>query len=175
MQPHRQRPPAPVGRDPGLERDAVAFHEALADLVRVYQFRDRMSISWHGISVTQCYALEALVDRGALTMNELAGLLWLDKSTASRVADGLEAAGLVRRTPHPTDGRSILLEPTRTGRGLHQRIVTDLIAGEKALLEDFAPEVRQAATRLIARLARVATARARGQADCPPAHPDSSF
>jgi MarR family transcriptional regulator, 2-MHQ and catechol-resistance regulon repressor len=149
----------------------VAFHEALADLVRVYQFRDRMSISCHGISVTQCYALEALVHGGSLTLNALASLLWLEKSTASRVVDGLETAGHVRRTPHPFDGRSILLEPTRTGRVLHRRIVADLIEKEKALLQDFRPEVRQATTRLIAQLARAATERARAQAECSPSPP----
>src|SRR5262245_16703115 len=115
----------PVTDQPsGHDRDAQAFHEALADLVRVYQFRDRTSIGCHGISVTQCYALEAVVERRMLTMNGLATLLWLDKSTASRVVDGLETAGFVRRIRHPVDGRSILLVPTATGRRLHARIVS---------------------------------------------------
>ena len=33
----------------------------MADLVRVYQFRDRDHICCHDVSVTQCYALEMLV------------------------------------------------------------------------------------------------------------------
>jgi DNA-binding MarR family transcriptional regulator len=153
-----------------LERDAAELHQALSELVRVYQFRDRTSICCHGISVTQCYALEAVVERGAITMNELAALLWLDKSTASRVVDGLESAGFLRRTPHPSDGRSIHLEPTPAGREIHARIVRGLIGEEKALLRDFDPEVRQATARLIARLARAASARSRARAQgcCPP-------
>ena len=156
--------------DPSLERDASDLHVALADLLRIYQFRDRTSICCHGISVTQCYALEAVVHRESLTMNELAALLWLDKSTASRVVDGLEEAGHLRRAAHPSDGRSILLTATVSGRALHERIVRDLIEEEKQLLEDFDPEVRQATARLIARLARAAAQRARGRwkGCCPP-------
>ena len=146
--------------DAGLDRDAAELHAALADLVRVYQFRDRNSICCHGISVTQCYALEAVVQRGSITMNELAALLWLDKSTTSRVVDGLEAAGHLRRVPNPADGRSILLEATGSGCVVHARIVEDLLEEEKALLRDLDPEVRQVTARLIARLARVAAERA---------------
>lgn len=156
MQPLSIRRP----EDPALRRDAEDLHEALSELVRVYQFRDRTSICCHGISVTQCYALEAVVQRGSITLNDLAALLWLDKSTASRVVDGLEKAGHVRRLPNPADGRSILLEPTAPGRALHARIVQDLIEEEKALLADFDPEVRQATARLIARLARAVSERA---------------
>lgn len=165
----RRRPvttvsPEASAAEASLERDASDLHVALADLLRVYQFRDRSSICCHGISVTQCYALEAVIHRGSLTMNELAALLWLDKSTASRVVDGLEGAGYLRRTSHPSDGRSLLLAPTATGRALHDRIVRDLIDEEKQLLADFDPEVRQATARLIARLARAAGERARGRA-----------
>jgi DNA-binding MarR family transcriptional regulator len=153
-----------------LDQDALELHDALSDLLRVYQFRDRTSICCHGISVTQCYALEALVQKRALTLNELASLLWLDKSTASRVVDGLEEAGHVRRSPHPSDGRSILLEPTKGGRELHERIVHCLVDEEKELIRDFDPEVRQATARLIARLARAAAERERGRGrGCGPA------
>ncbi len=168
MQPLSIRRP----EDPALRRDAEDLHEALSELVRVYQFRDRTSICCHGISVTQCYALEAVVQRGAITMNDLAALLWLDKSTASRVVDGLEKAGHVRRVPNPADGRSILLEPTAGGRALHDRIVQNLIEEEKALLADFDPEVRQATARLIARLARAVSERASRVRGCAAPSPE---
>ena len=47
--------------------DATAeeLHAALSALIRVYQFRDRDRICCHDVSVTQCYALEALVKLGA--------------------------------------------------------------------------------------------------------------
>ena len=82
--PRRPRP-----ADGTLPEDARAVHEALSDLVRVYQFRDRDRICCHDVSVTQCYALEALIRRGPITLGELAAELYLDKSTASRVVGTL--------------------------------------------------------------------------------------
>src|SRR5947208_16550647 len=102
--------------------EATRLYAALSDLVRVYQFRDRDRICCHDISVTQCYALEALVAGGPQTLNQLAGTLLLDKSTASRVLDALVAKGYATRKPHPEDGRAVLLAATAQGRRLYERI-----------------------------------------------------
>ena len=151
--------PIVTAPSPALEQDTRAFYEALSDLLRIYQFRDRDRICCHDVSVTQCYALEALVRRGPLTGNELAAELYLDKSTASRVVDALERKGYVERTRHPGDGRSVRLEITASGRALHDRIVAGILAEEQALLADFDPEIRRALTALLQRLARAAGAR----------------
>lgn len=148
--------PAPADR---LERDAEALHSALNELVRVYQFRDRDRICCHDVSVTQCYAIEALVRRGPSGLNDLAADLYLEKSTASRVVATLERKGYVTRSPHPEDGRAIVLGVTAAGRRLHDRIRKDLVNEAKGLLQDFEPEVREGAARLILRLARAAAAR----------------
>jgi MarR family transcriptional regulator, 2-MHQ and catechol-resistance regulon repressor len=142
-----------------LVRDAAQLHQALSDLVRVYQFRDRDRICCHDVSVTQCYALEALVRLGPRTLNELAAELYLDKSTASRVVTALERKRYVARAPHPQDRRALLLTPTAAGRRLHDRIRRELLSEEQELVRDFPPRVRQAAARLLARLARAAEAR----------------
>ena len=142
-----------------LDREATALHQALSELVRVYQFRDRKSVCYHDISVTQCYALEALVRSGPLTLGELAAELYLDKSTASRVIDSLERKGYASRSTDPDDARVRLLAPTAAGRRLHKRIQNELIEAQKELIRDFDPEVRQATARLIARLARAASDR----------------
>ena len=72
---------------------------AVADLVRVYQFRDRDRICCHDISVTQCYALETLVEHGPLRLSALADRLFLDKSTTSRVVGTLVKKGYVEQAP----------------------------------------------------------------------------
>lgn len=148
-----------VPADAALDRDARAFYDALSDLVRVYQFRDRDRICCYDVSVTQCYALEALARRGPLTLNELAAHLYLDKSTASRVVDALERKEYVTRRPHPQDGRALLLEATPGGRVLHSRIEADIVEEERRLLAGFAPEVRESMVRLLGRLASAAAAR----------------
>lgn len=154
-----------------LETDAEELHAALSELVRVYQFRDRDRICCHDISVTQCYALEALIRRGPSGLNDLAAELYLDKSTASRVVASLERKKYVTRQPHPDDGRAVVLTASPTGRRLYERIRTDLVGETRDLLQDFAPEVRKGAARLILQLARAAAERsgvAPGSGCCPP-------
>jgi MarR family 2-MHQ and catechol resistance regulon transcriptional repressor len=158
----------PAGR---LEADAAELHAALSELVRVYQFRDRDRICCHDISVTQCYALEALIRRGPSGLNELAAELYLDKSTASRVVATLERKKYVTRERHAEDGRAVVLTVSRAGRRLYERIRTDLVGETRQLLEDFPPEVRKGAARLILQLARAAAERSgvgTGAGCCPP-------
>ncbi len=147
-----------VPQDSALARDAEELYDALEDLLRVYQFRDRDRICCFDVSVSQCYALEGLVRRGDMTLNDLAAYLYLDKSTASRVVDALERKGYVSRSPHPKDRRAVLLEATAAGRKLEGKIRESILAEERQLIADFAPEVRQAMTQLLRRFARAAAA-----------------
>jgi MarR family transcriptional regulator, 2-MHQ and catechol-resistance regulon repressor len=153
--------------DPVLQRDAEALYDAVSELVRAYQSLDRDRICCHDISLSQCYALEGLVRRGGLTLNQLAAHLYLDKSTASRVVDALERKGYVDRSTHPRDGRAVLLVATAAGQTLYRTIRKGLLDQEEALLAGFDPEIRQAMTQLIARLARAVSARVEaGGAGC---------
>ncbi len=145
--------------DPQLQQDAEALYEALGDLIRLYQFRDRDRICCHDLSITQCHALEVLSVRGGLTLNEVAAELYLDKSTASRVVAALERKGYVERTEHPEDRRAILLEVTGTGQALYKQIHGEIIEQEKGLLTDFDSGTRQSMTKLIRRLAAAAADR----------------
>jgi DNA-binding MarR family transcriptional regulator len=145
--------------DTELENDAIELHGALSDLVRVYQFRDRERICCHDISVTQCYALNALIRRGDLPLTGLAAELYLDKSTTSRVVDSLVNKGYVKRSSDPSDGRALRISVTSQGKKLHKRIELDLVDEMKKLVADIDPDIRQATVRLVARLARAATDR----------------
>jgi MarR family transcriptional regulator, 2-MHQ and catechol-resistance regulon repressor len=149
-----------VRRDDG-RRAAAALHAAVSDLVRVYQFRDRDRICCHDISVTQCYALELLAERGPLRMGALAEQLFLDKSTTSRVVTTLVRKGYVEQKPDAADGRAVALSVTRAGRGLYERITDDLVEQQEALLSDLDPALRDGVTRVIRRLAEAADARFR--------------
>ena len=145
--------------DPTLDRDAERLYGALSELIRVYQFRDRDRICCHDLSVTQCYALEALVERGPLTINELAARLYLDKSTVSRVVDALGRKGLLEKAPHPEDRRAVQLVASPKGKALQAQIADEIRENEKRLLTDFDPEVRSAMIELIGRLASAAANR----------------
>lgn len=139
--------------------DATDLYEALSALVRVYQFRDRDRICCHDVSVTQCYGLEALIRRGPCTLNDLAGELYLDKSTTSRVVATLERKKYVIRRPHPEDARAMLLDVSAAGRRLHDRIKCELVEEQSLMIEDLGPEVRRGAVVLLRRLAASVAAR----------------
>jgi DNA-binding MarR family transcriptional regulator len=145
--------------DASLREDARALHGAVSDLVRLYQFRDRDKICCHDISVTQCHALEALVERGPSRSQALAATLRLDKSTTTRVIDALVRKGYVERRPDPEDARAVSLCVTREGRALYERINEELIDQQVGLLRDLEPDVRAAATEVVRRLARAAQGR----------------
>lgn len=144
-----------------LDRDAHALQAAVADLVRVYQFRDRDRICCHDISVTQCHALEALVEYGPMRLSDLTERLFLDKSTTSRVVQTLVKKGYVEQRPDATDGRATALHPTTRGRRLCERITDDLVEQQRQLLQDLGPEIREGVVNVIRRLARAADSRFR--------------
>ncbi|HSL81432.1 MAG TPA: MarR family transcriptional regulator [Thermoanaerobaculia bacterium] len=152
--------------DPRLAADVRELHRELSELLRVVQFRDRDRICCYDVSVSQCYALEAVLRRGPLTLNELAAHLYLDKSTASRVVKALVEKGYVERRPHPEDGRAVQLLATEAGRRLHAVIERDLLSQVEGLVADFDPEVRRALGSLLARLGRAAVAAARETCAC---------
>jgi MarR family 2-MHQ and catechol resistance regulon transcriptional repressor len=145
--------------DPESLGDAHRLYDALNELLRVAQFRDRDRACCYDVSVTQCYALKMVVDDGPLTVNELAGQLYLDKSTASRVAEGLRRKGYVGRERDGADGRIVRLRATDAGRALCVRIEDDLAAAYAEMLEDFDASVREAIIRLVSRLAASFAAR----------------
>ena len=140
-------------RAPELRRDGEAFHEALSEFVRAYLVGERDRICCHDISLTQCYALDALLRRGPSTLNALAAELCLDKSTASRVVATLQRKGYVGRATHPGDGRAVLLDVTPAGRRLCDRLRADRIAERSEVLARFSPEVRRGITDVMRRLA----------------------
>lgn len=140
--------------DPLLSSDARRLSDALGELIRVVQFRDRDRACCYDVSVSQCYALKSVVEAGALTINQLAAHLYLDKSTASRIANGLVDKGFLEREDDPEDGRVVHLVATQAGRRICGQIETDLADEYAELLSDFDPEVRAAITRLVSRLGR---------------------
>jgi DNA-binding MarR family transcriptional regulator len=142
-----------------LALDAAALHAAVSDLVRIYQFRDRDRICCHDISVTQCYALEALAERGPMRSLALADLLLLDKSTTTRVVDALERKGYVERRSDTQDARALSLQITRSGRALYERISRDLVAQQAEVVASLDPQQRAGAIEVIRRLARAAQQR----------------
>ncbi|HEU4993810.1 MAG TPA: MarR family transcriptional regulator [Gemmatimonadaceae bacterium] len=144
---------------PALERDARALLDAMTELLRVYQFRDRDRLGYHGLTITQSYAMEVIVRLGPITLNDLAREMNLDKSTMSRVVDGLERKRAIVRRENPSDGRSTLIEATHSGRERRRLIEEDLVAENARVLSSFAPPARVQAVELVRALTNAARQR----------------
>ena len=102
-----------------MEDRARELWLAMSDLV-LDNGRRREVADALGISFARARALRR-VARRPLTMRELADALGTDPPNATVLVDDLEAQGIVRRTPHPTDRRAKLVEPTPKGRQLARR------------------------------------------------------
>ncbi|WIM93028.1 MarR family transcriptional regulator [Actinoplanes oblitus] len=76
------------------------------------------------ITLPQHRLLVVLASRGGQRMVDLADLLAVNSSTATRQCDRLQRRGLVRREPAPGDRRAVRVEITDAGRRL-VRQVTD--------------------------------------------------
>lgn len=74
-----------------------------------------------GVPPAQLSALSVLVFGGPRTLGALAGAEQVRPPTMTRVVQGLEAAGLVRRVRDPDDGRVHRLHATAKGRRIMQR------------------------------------------------------
>lgn len=154
-----QTRPAPVT---SAEQDGIDLSRALDRLVYAYQFRDRRSACYHGLSINECYALQAIIREKGLTQNELAAELRLDKSTTSRTIDGLEKSRYVTREADPCDRRAYRLRPSEKGRRLHARIQSELVQRHLPLIDDLPADVRRAVVLVLSRIADDATRRFRG-------------
>ena len=101
----------------------------------------------YGLNAYQCWMILLLRARGPMSLSELAGRMWMDHPTTSRLVHALEEAGLLLVQPDPNHGRRVLIgiNPERTSviEEIHGKVVTyrnrlehGLSAEEKAVLHD---------------------------------------
>ena len=105
----------------------------------------------HDLSIAATRLLGVLRDREP-TMNELARLLDLDKSSVTGLVDRAERRGLVERAPSAADRRAVRVRLTGDGRSLVSSAATLFAADVTAMLGRLAPRDRAALSRLVSRL-----------------------
>lgn len=109
------------------------------------------------ITQSQLSALTSLELAGAMTPRELAEAERVQPPTLSRILVKLEERGLVQRTPHPTDGRQVILSATEAGRAVyaeHRRARDEWLTKRLAALPAGDRETLHAAADILSRLAR---------------------
>ena len=63
----------------------------------------------YGLNAYQCWMILLLRHRGPMSLSELAGRMWMDHPTTSRLVHALEEAGLLQIQPDPNHGRKVLI------------------------------------------------------------------
>ena len=93
---------------------ADRLHSAAIHLLRRLRVEDKVM----GLSAPRASALSVIVFRGPVTMSRLAEAEQVRPPTITRLVDGLERRGLVRRVSHAEDGRVQMVEATAAGKRL---------------------------------------------------------
>ena len=84
-----------------------------------------------------------------LTAGDLMRTAMVTSGAITQRLDRLEAHGLVRRGPHPGDGRVVVVTLTPAGRELVDRVLPDHLATEQRLLAALSPQQRTALADLL--------------------------
>jgi len=127
--------------------------DALAQLSFLVQGTLSRHAAAQDLSIIQTRLLGILRDREP-TMQELARLLELDKSSVTGLVDRAEKRGLVQRTPSTDDRRAIRVKLTalgrRTGLAIRNGFQVDVALATQSLSEAEKKDLSTLATRVIA-------------------------
>lgn len=107
----------PSRRQPAAETHAAELMQAVGVLLR----RVRGEAGHEGPSWSQAAAMARLDRTGAMTTAELARAEMVKPQSMGTLLAELEQDGLVRRQPHPSDGRQILFSLTDAGIDARRR------------------------------------------------------
>lgn len=116
-----------------MEAVADRLHSAAIHLLRRLRVEDEAL----GISAPRLSALSVLVVGGPLRIGALADIEQVEPPTITRLVDGMERDGYVRRGPDPEDRRAVVVQATAKGaralqKGRAQRVAA-LAADIRAL------------------------------------------
>jgi DNA-binding MarR family transcriptional regulator len=99
----------------------------------------------------QMDTLDALMTRRSWRMSELAEALRVDPSTATRAVQRLVKDDLAERRPSESDGRVVLVVPSRTGRRRHTTVAKRRVRAMRAMLAEFDADERVQLAELMSR------------------------
>ena len=109
-----------------------------------------------GLTPARVHLLWVLTHGGPSTQQSLAVACGVSPRNITGLVDGLEASGHVRRTPHPTDRRAVLVELTETAAVMMARMQREHVELNDALTASIDPADRTSVERglnaLIAKL-----------------------
>jgi DNA-binding MarR family transcriptional regulator len=123
-------------------RTADDLAKTLREAIQRLNRRVRQARPVGDLTFGQLSALTSILLAGALTPRELADLERVQPPTMTKIVGKLEERGLVIRSPHPTDGRQVILAPTEEGRAIYAQFELQRNAWLSAHLEQLGPDDR---------------------------------
>ncbi|TFV63103.1 UNVERIFIED_ORG: MarR family transcriptional regulator [Bacillus sp. AZ43] len=94
------------------------------------------------VTLTHLAALSTLKRNGPMSPGELAAQERVQPPSMTRVVVALEGMGLVTRTPHPTDGRQVIIELTDAAEEMLSAEARAREAWLSSRLQELTPEER---------------------------------
>lgn len=98
------------------------LRELIRILVRNLGILEKSDSSCSGVTITQCHAIVEIGRAGGISLNELAEILTLDKSTMSRTVNNLVDSQLAVREMHPEDRRYVTIALTEKGEHIFKDV-----------------------------------------------------
>lgn len=119
------------------------LRELLRILIRNLGMLEKSEASCCGTTIAQCHAIAEIGRGSQVSLNELAELLGLDKSTMSRTINNLVEDDLVIREIHPEDRRYITIELTDKGKEVFKSIERSMELYYKSIFKSIPEDKRE--------------------------------
>jgi MarR family transcriptional regulator, organic hydroperoxide resistance regulator len=137
---------------PDMESFSVAW-DAFFGSIRRARGRFASEAGAGELTLPQYQLVTALSEMPQRPIGELPEAAGIAPPTATRMLDGLERAGIVRRTPSTEDRRVVIVQLTAKGGRLLERKRKRVEERRRALYDSLSPTERDQAERLLHRLA----------------------
>jgi DNA-binding MarR family transcriptional regulator len=133
-----------VGRDIMDKTNEVTnLREIIRYIVRSLGILEQSEASCCGATVGQCHAIVEIGRVGQISLNDLAEILNLDKSTMSRTVNNLVNQGLAERDINPEDRRYVKIKLTNEGLKVYKRTELGMDLYFKNVLESIPENKRE--------------------------------
>jgi DNA-binding MarR family transcriptional regulator len=128
----------------------MLFEHALLEEER--ELRATLGLGVHDVTVLRL-VVDAEPEGTLLTPSDIARTLGTSSAATTAIIDRLELAGHVRRTPHPTDRRSVLLAPAMPAESPAREVLARHRRRREEMVELLSPAEREAMASALSLLA----------------------